>query len=215
MTGKTEIGIRELTQELGDGFKLRGWEDPESLAFEIAQAARKTESLDPAASAGLASKVFLERNGIERGELEDLVADLFARHTLMPAERDYPTTVERHTNTFVISGDNNYVANVNVGERQTILAADTAREKVLEAVRALVQGGFEVPIEQDELIQLDRFVSSRSDLDLTEIESATREGIEEAKPEPGGLAKMRETVMTSAASGLLVQAIIAVTGALL
>ena len=115
----------------------------------------------------------------------------------------------------MISGDNNYVANVNVGERQTILAADTAREKVLEAVRALVQGGFEAPVEQDELIQLDRFVSSRSDLDLTEIESATREGIEEAKPEPGRLAKMRETVMTSAASGLLVQAIIAVTDALL
>ena len=214
MSEPTDIGIRELTQELGKGFSRRGWEDPESLAFEIAQAARRTGSLDPKAATALANKVFLERNRIEPEDLEALIEEVFAGRNLVPPERDHPPVIENHTNTFEIKGDNNYVGQVNVGGRQTILTTETARDEVLDAIRLFVQEGIG-DLDPDELASLDRLVSSRSDLDLSEVESATREGIQEAKPDSGGLERMREAVMSSTASGLLVQAIIAVLGTLI
>jgi hypothetical protein len=214
VSDQTDIGVRELTQELGESFTRRGWDDPESFAFEIAQAARRTGVLDPKAATALASKVFLERNRIGSAELEGLITEVFAGRNLVSSERDHPPVVEQHTNTIAIRGDNNSVANINAGGRQTILTAGTAKERVLEAVRSLVREGSD-HLDANELADLDRLVSSRSDLDLIEVEAAARAGLEEAKPDAGRLQKMREAVVSSTASGLLVQAIIAVIGVLL
>jgi hypothetical protein len=60
-----------------------------------------------------------------------------------------------------------------------------------------------------ELDLLDQLAAARN-LDRQELEDAARAGIVEANPEPGRLAKFRDAVMTSAASGLAVQAILAV-----
>ena len=204
------IGARALIRELGDCFEGHGWRDDENLALAIAEQARAAGALDADAAAS-ASGSFLTRNGIDRSQLYEAIVSVFAGRHLLPAESDYPATIN---NSFEIHGDGNVISNVNLGGQQYNLTSESSADEVIGAVRALIREALDSGLSDSMLAGLGRYVESRPDIDQAQVEVATREVIAETAPEPGKLARLRDAIAASTASGLLVHGISAALGAI-
>lgn len=205
------IGARALIRELGDCFEERGWRDEENLALAIVEQSRAAGTLDATRAADAAPGSFLARNGIDRSQLHDAVGSVFAGRDLLPPESDYPAAIN---NSFEIHGDGNVIYNVNLGGQQYNLTNESSAAEVIGAVRDLIGEALDSGLSDSTLTSLSRYVESRPDVDQAQIEAATREVIAEAAPEPGKLARLRDAIATSTASGLLVHGISAAIGAI-
>lgn len=205
------IGTRALIRELGDSFEEHGWRDEENLALMIAERSRAAGGLDAIGAAAAAPNSFLTRNGINRSQLQEVIRSVFAGRDLLPVESDYPVAIN---NSFEIHGDGNVIYNVNLGGQQYNLTNNSSAAEVIGAVRDLIGEALNSRLSDSTLTSLDRYVESRPDIDQAQIEAATREVIAEAAPDPGKLARLRDAIATSAASGLLVHGISAAIGAI-
>jgi hypothetical protein len=214
MTGK-EIGARGLITALGDEFERRGWDDDDHLALAITRAASAARSLDATSAATLASSLYLARNNIDLATLQRAIAAVFAGMTLREPDYDETRAVADVHNSIQISGDRNVVSNVNLGGRVFSLSMGSPKEEVLAAVEALVGDALSSGLSADDLLAISQMIDGRQDLAGAELEQAVLGTIREVGPEPGRLAEFRDAVLTSAASGILVQAIIAAAGAAL
>ena len=201
----------ELVRVLGADFDRRGWSDPDDLALVVTKAAVAAQSLDPGAASELAAPSFLETNGIDREDLRAAIRGVFAERVLVEEGRPGPTLIDQS----ITIGDNNTISGpINAGGNQLVLTNNTPAAEVLSALGDFVGSAVESGFSPRELELLDRIAEAKG-LSTEELEAAARAGIEAAAPQPGRLAKFRDSVTQSAASGLVVQAVIAAAGALL
>jgi hypothetical protein len=202
---------RELVRAVGREFDDRGWSDPDDLALAIVRVAERSGELDPKAAADLADPSFLESNGISRTTLRNAIATVFAGRTLLPEQGPAPTFVDQS----VRIGDNNTISGaINAGGNQLVLTQDTPPEQLLSAIGNFVASAVDNGFAPQELQLLDRLAEDRK-LPAEQLDAAVRAGIESAEAGPGRLAMFRDAVLTSATSGLVVQAIISAAGATL
>jgi hypothetical protein len=203
------VTSRELVRIVAADFDRRGWRDEDELALAIATQADRGQELDPAAAAGLAPESFLAANGTDANALEAALRALFSGRTFAEADRSGPTFVDQS----ITIGDNNTISgNVNAGGNQIGLTNNTPPAELLSALTAFTTTATSDGFSPAELELLDRLLALR-DVDPQQVEAAVREGIGE--PEPGHLARFRDAVAASTTSGVAVQAILAVAGALL
>jgi hypothetical protein len=198
-----------LVRVVAAEFDRRGWEDHEELALAIATQADRNGGLDASASSHLAGDRFLRDNRVNRGVLRSALEHVFSGRVLAPEQQVGPTYVDQS----VKIGDNNMISgSINAGGNQIALTENSPPGEILGALTKFVSAGVEQGFSPSELELLDRLAAVH-DIDPQRLEDAVRAGVS-ANPAPGRLAKFRDAVMTSAASGLAVQAIIAVVGAL-
>jgi len=203
---------RELVRIIAAEFDLRGWSDENELALAIATQADREQALDPAAAVGLASDSFLAVNGIDADALRAALQALFSGRTFADTDGSGPTFIDQS----ITIGDNNTISgNINAGGNQLTLTNNTPPDELLSAFSGFVGTAASQGFSPHELQLLDRLAAALDDLDADQLESAARKGIEDAELEPARLAKFRDAVMTSTASGVAVQAIIAAAGAVL
>ncbi len=205
-----ETGSRELVRAIGAEFDRREWSDPDDLALVITRAAVGGDELDADKASELAPSSFLSDNGIERSDLRAAIRGVFAGRVLVEEDRPGPTFIDQS----VTIGDNNTInGSINAGGNQLVLTENSSPNDILNAVAEFVSAGIVHGFSPDELELLDQLAATR-ELDPKLLEDAARTGIERANLEPGRLAKFRDTVIGSTASGLVVQAIMAVVGSL-
>jgi hypothetical protein len=196
----------ELVRAVGREFDQRGWSDPEDLALQVVRRAEQTGRLDPGDAAGLAAADFLAANGISRSALRQALAAVFSGRALQ-AE---PSTGDTYIDQSVKIGDNTtFSGSINAGGNQMVIQQNTPPEQILSALGDLVTAGLDDSFASDELELIDRAAEAQK-ISLADLEAAVRVAVESAAPEPGKLAKLRDAVLTSTASGLAVKAILAV-----
>lgn len=206
-----ETSARELVRAIGADFDRRGWSDPDELALAVTKAAVADERLDPDEASELAARSFLEANGIERSDLRAAIRGIFAGRVLVEEGQPGLTFIDQS----ITIGDNNTISGaINAGGNQLVLTNNTPAAEVLSALGAFVGSALESGFTPREIELLDRVAEAKG-LSAMELEDAVRAGIEAAAPEAGRLARFRDAVMQSAASGLVVQALIVAAGALL
>jgi hypothetical protein len=204
-------GSRELVRAISAEFDRRGWNDPDDLALAITTATARGGELDVSSASELAGEAFLERNGITRAALRKALGDVFADRVFEKQGRAGPTFIDQS----VTIGDHNTISgSINAGGNQLALSQNTPPEQLLYALGDFVASAVSDGFSPRELELLDRLLAARQ-LDSDQLEAAARAGLQSADPEPGRLAKFRDAVLSSATSGLAVQAILAATGALL
>jgi hypothetical protein len=216
MTEHSEIDARGLLREIGDEFQSRGWRDDGDLALKITQQAQSRRGLDADMAASLAGRAFLLRNRTTRAKLRAALLRVFAGRALLDPDLDHPHTMPTPHNTNITFGNGNTISDVNitVGGQQVNLTAQASKEEVLDGVATLLHEALRSSLSETDLAKFDQLISARDDLDQKEIETVTAEVIQQDDPPPSKLAQLRNSVMTSAASGLLVQGIIAGVNAL-
>jgi hypothetical protein len=214
LTGYTDIDARGLLRAIGDEFQSRGWSDNSDLALKITQDAQTLRRLDAKAAAALANRGFLLRNRTSRAKLRGALASVFAGRNLLDPDLDHPHTMPAPQHTNITIGDGNTGVNINVGGQQVNVTVQSAKDDVLAGVAALLRDALQGELPATQFTQLDQLISAREDFDQKDIETITAEVIEQGDPPPSKLAQLRNSVMTSAASGLLVQGIIAGLNAL-
>jgi DNA-binding NarL/FixJ family response regulator len=203
-----------LLRALGDEFQSRGWSDDSDLALKITHDAQTLRRLDANAAATLASRGFLLRNRTSRAKLRGALASVFAGRTLLDPDLDHPHTMPAPQHTNITIGDGNTGVNINVGGQQVNVTAQSSKDDVLAGVAALVRAALQGEVPATQFAQLDQLISARNDLEQKDIETVTAEIVEQAAPPPSKLTQLRNSVITSAGSGLLVQGIIAVLNSL-
>lgn len=197
---------RELVRAVGREFDQRGWSDPEDLALRIVRRAEQTGRLDSGDAAGLAAADFLAANGISRSALRHALAAVFSGRALQ-AE---PSTGDTYIDQSVKIGDNTTFSGlINAGGNKMVIQQNTPPEQILSALGDLVTAGLDDGFASDELGLIDRAAEAQK-ISSADLEAAVRAAVERAAPEPGTLAKLRDSVLASTASGLAVKAILAV-----
>lgn len=200
------ISSRELVRLVAAEFDRQKWDDRDELALAIATQADRSGELDAQSGSELAGDQFFTANGIGRDSLRSALERVFSGRILAPEQSSGPTYIDQS----VRIGDNNTInGSINAGGNQLVLTENSPPGEILSALTAFVSAGIGSGFSPQELDLLDQLAAARN-LDRQELEDAARAGIDEANPEPGRLAKFRDAVMTSAASGLAVQAILAV-----
>jgi hypothetical protein len=205
----SEINARGLLREIGNEFQAEGWQDTSDLALRVTQQAQARSALDPRAAATLAGEEFLERNGTSVSAVECALARVFHGRTLVAGDAAGAPVAVAHQTTINI-GDNNSGVTVNVGGQQQILTLASTREDVLAGVEHVLQELLDGGVDAGRISALDALVGARDDVLQDELEAVATGSIERAKPAPSKLAALRNAIVTSAASGLLVQALTAV-----
>jgi hypothetical protein len=207
-----QMSSRQFVRALAGEFDRRGWVDKEDLALKITDAALASDELEADPASQLASDSFLQLNGISREELRAVLGSVFAGRVLV--EKDYrPSTFIDNS---VRIGDNNTISGtISVGGSHLTLTNNTPAPELLSAFAIFVTAATDGKFTSADLEFLDHLVQSRDDLDQEQLQAAARQGIEGADLEPGRLTAFRDAVITSASSGLAVQAILAAAGALL
>jgi hypothetical protein len=199
----------ELVRDVAAEFDRRGWLDEDDLALKITIQAEQGGRLDPDAAAALADGAFLTANRIDHNTLRAALKAVFADRALV--NRPTPTFVDQS----ISIGDNNTITgSINAGGNQLIVANNAPSDQILEAFTAFTASALAHGFAPEELELLDRIAEAR-DINSDDLQAAAREGIENANPEPGRIAKFRDTVLASTASGLAVQAILAAAAALI
>jgi hypothetical protein len=200
-----------MITQIHDEFERRGWRDPGQYPVAIVEHMRVGSGrLDPVAAARIAPKRFLLTNGITRDRLCDALAQVGADRQLLPEPSTPGVTVN---NTFNVTGDNNNISNVNVGDQ--IITLQSSKADSLKAVEWLVREALAGNVHEHQLRDLGQQLQARDDIVPADIEHVTGEVIAQEAPDQTRLQKMRDSLMTSAASGLLVQTIVAVANGLL
>jgi hypothetical protein len=191
---------------VGREFDQRGWSDPEDLALQVVRRAEQTGRLDPGDAAELAVADFLAANRISRSVLRQALAAVFSGRALQ-AE---PSTGDTYIDQSVKIGDNTtFSGSINAGGNQLVIQQNTPPEQILSALGDLVTAGLDDGFASDELELIDRAAEAQK-ISSADLEAAVRVAVERAAPDPGKLAKLRDAVLTSTASGLAVKAILAV-----
>jgi hypothetical protein len=200
------ITASELVRAVGREFDQRGWSDPEDLALQIVRRVEQTGQFDPGDAAGLAAADFLATNGISRSALRQALAAVFSSRAL----KAEPSAGDTYIDQSVKIGDNTtFSGSINAGGNQIVIQQNTPPEQILSALGDLVTAGLDDSLASDELELIDRAAEAQK-ISLADLEAAVRVAVERAAPEPGKLAKLRDAVLTSTASGLAVKAILAV-----
>ncbi len=201
-----EITSRELVRAIAAEFDQREWSDPDDLALALTKAAVGGGELDAGKVSELAPPSFLSINDIERSDLRAAIRAVFAGRMLVEEDRPGPTFIDQS----VTIGDHNTInGSINAGGKQLVLTESSSPDDILNALTDLVSTGIGQGFSPDELELLDELAVARG-LDPKQLEDAARAGIERAEPEPSRLAQFRDAIIGSTASGLAVQAIMAV-----
>lgn len=213
-----DLSARGLISEIAEEFQRLGWRDHGGLALKIVQQAQERGALDTDDAASLAGRGFLVLNRTSRARVREVLDGVFAGRSLLdPSSEHSPTMSETHnTHTNINIGDANTLSDVhiNVGGQQLNLTAQATKPEVLAGLTGLLRQAIETGLDGPKLARLDQLVSAREDVDQSEIEAVVAEVIEETDPASSTLVKLRDGVMTSTASGLVVHGIIAAIGAL-
>lgn len=200
-----------MITEIHDEFERRGWRHPNRYVVAIVEQMQVDDGrLDPAAAARLAPKRFLIINGISDEQLREVLAHVGADRQLRPDPSTSGVTVN---NTFNVTGDNNNISNVRVGDQNITLKS--SKEDSLKAVEWLVREALGGDVHEQQLQLLGVQLQARDDVDRADIELVVGEVISQEAPDQTRLQKMRDSLMTSAASGLLVQILVAVANSAL
>jgi hypothetical protein len=205
-----ETSSRELVRAIGAEFDRRDWSDPDDLALAITKAAVEGSELNADRASELAATSFLSVNGIKRSDLRAAIRAAFAGRVLVEEERPGPTFIDQS----VTIGDHNTISgSINAGGNQLLFTENSSAKEILDGLAEFVSTGVVHGFSADELKLLDQLAAARG-LDSPRLQAAVRTGIERVNCAPGPLAKFREAVVSSTASGLAVQAILAVAGSL-
>lgn len=204
------ISSHELVRAVAAEFDRRGWEDRGDLALAIATQAERSGELNASGASQLADRTFFTGNGIGAEALCSALEHVFSGRIFVSEKQAGVTYIDQS----VRIGDNNTITgSINAGGNQVVLTENSPPGEILDALTAFVSTSVTHGFSSKELDLLDR-LAAQHDLDSQRLEDAVRAGIANADPAPGRLAKFREAVMTSTASGVAVQAITAVAGAL-
>jgi hypothetical protein len=207
-----QIDSRQFVRALAGEFDRRGWSDKEDLALKITEAALESNELKADPASQLASNSFLQLNGISREEFHTLLERFFAGRVIAEKDHQFSTFIDQS----VKIGDNNTISGtISVGGNHLTLTSNTLAPELLSNFASFVTAASGGEFTPTDLEFLDRLVLSRDDLDQEQLQAAARRGIEDADLNPSRLVAFRDAVITSASSGLAVQAILAATSALL
>ena len=192
--------------EICNEFDRRGWRGWDRYPVQIVEHMQAGSGrLDPTAAAAIAPARFRLQNGITDSALRQALAEIGADRRLLP---EPPTSGVIVNNTFNVSGDNNSVSNVRVGDQNITL--QSSKTDSLKAVQWLVCEALAGNVHDDQLQALGEQLQARDDVAPADIELVTGEIVAREAPDQTRLKKMRDSLMTSATSGLLVRAIITV-----
>jgi hypothetical protein len=208
-----EIGARGLLREIGNEFQRRGWQDPSALALKITQQAQSMRKLDADVSASLADQAFLVENGTTVVLVQAALAAVFDGRSLLDPAQDQPLLTASAHGTHINIGNQNTGVTINVGGQQ-VASMGTPRDELLRGIEAFLEEAFDGSLDEARLLALDHLMGSRKDIDQPALEAVVSRVVEKVDPSPSKLAQMRNAVMASAGSSLLVQAILTVVHAI-
>lgn len=201
-----------LLRVIVDEFEEQNWRHISGLPAQILAQCEERGALDASAAAELADSIFLARNQTDRARVQAALERAFANRVLI----EPPVTQPNFKQEITIK---NYGHNARFGDvtqtgEQVTLNLDSPKKAVLGAVGDLVHRGLDGQLSEAGLAELAGLVEARGDIDQSEIETVVSEVVAEAEPEPGKIAKLRDAVLTGAATSLLVQGILAVLATL-
>jgi hypothetical protein len=210
----SDIDARGLLREIGNEFQKHNWQDTSDFALRITQKAQAMRTLDPVAATSLVDQGFLVRNQTSVAVVQAAIVAVFRGRSLLDPDLDQPAISSTAQNTNITIGDNNAGVQINVGGQQLTLSSTTPRDQVLTGVEAFLREALDGSLAEPRLNELDHLVSSRDDIDQSALERVASQAIRAPNAKSSKVANLRDAVLTSAASGLLVQAILAVVQAI-
>jgi hypothetical protein len=212
VAGPEKTTPQALLRVIVDEFEEQGWRHISGLPARIVAQCQERHALDAAAGAELADSIFLARNHTNRVSLQAALERAFANRVLTEPPVTEPNIKQEIT--IQSYGDNASFGDVTQTGQQITLNLDSPKVAVLDAVGDLVRRGLDGQLSEADLAKLAGLVEARGDIDQGEIETVAGEVVAEVEPEPGKIAKLRDAVLTGAATSLLVQGILAVVAAL-
>jgi hypothetical protein len=212
VAGPERTTPQALLRVIVDEFEEQGWRHINGLPALIVTQCQERGALDAGEAAELADSRFLARNQTDRDSLQRTLERAFANRLLTEPTMNEPTVKQEIT--IQSYGDNARFGDVTQTGQQITLNLDSPHDAVLGAVGDLVRRGLDGRLFEPDLADLAGLVEARGDIDQGEIETVVGEVIAEVEPEPGKIAKLRDAVLTGAATSLLVQGVLAVLAAL-
>jgi hypothetical protein len=207
------ITARGLITEISDQFDRRGWRDVGNLALKIAQQAQRDTRLDAREAAGLANSTFLSRNQITSSELEAALRALFENRELEnPSNRVSQSNVTGDKRIEIGRGATLNNVTFNVGDQQINSSATSSKAEVEAEIALLLRRVLSGQGAIEELLGLNQVAQQRGDLSAKEVEVIAAEVIDDAEPEPSRLVQLRDRMIESAVTGVVVQGVLGAIG---
>lgn len=200
-----EATLSEIQRRLAKEFEGRGWPYDLGLGRQLSEASARSGSVDPKALARLVPNEYLERNRINRQEVEEAIDRSIGSLVPVGERRSVDLIINDHRHVVHLEAGARIVdSSINVGSGiQVNVEASAPRDQVLSAIRLLVEAGLAGDWNGQAAQELAAVLESRDDVLVRDVQEVVEEVVRTAQPSTGRLQRLLDGVAASAVGGVL------------